>query len=73
MDTYLIVERTRDLELIRRVAFNEKIIVDLLEDGETIKDCDFVDLMITVDEENGKTIIEIVELIKDEGCPYDSS
>ena len=38
----------------------------------SITDCDFIDLMITVDEENGKTIIEIVELIKDEGSPYKS-
>jgi len=38
----------------------------------SIKDCDCVDLMITVDEVDGTTIIEIVELIKDEGYPYNS-
>lgn len=37
----MIAERTKDLQLIRSAAFNKKIIIDLLEDGETIKDCDF--------------------------------
>lgn len=36
----------------------------------SIKDCDFIDLMVTLDEVDGTTIIEIIELIKDEGSPY---
>lgn len=41
MDFILTIERTHDLNLIKEAAFNEKIIVDLLEDGQTKDDCEF--------------------------------
>lgn len=37
----VIVKRTSDLNVIREIAFNSGIIDDLLEDGQTIKDCNF--------------------------------
>ena len=37
----MIVERTNDIELISSVAFMPEMVNDMLEDGQSIKDCDF--------------------------------
>ena len=37
----MIAERTHDIEIISSVAFDPKMISELIEDGQTIKDCGF--------------------------------